>query len=541
MKSLYTILLFLIFSLQFSTTQAQSVRVFSKTGLLKGTYSTIKAALATTTDGDSMILSAHTFYESKINANSYDFIIYQGTILGKDTTTIDAGGNGACFINCVGTIRDIIITGARATAPSGLGNYGSGILRFNGGGYPFRYGRITGNTIIRNNDGGNAGGLIAQNSIIDGNVKIVNNSCVGVGKRIGATNNYAFETGGIIGINVTIAGQVEISGNKGGFAGAISSGLSSSSIDTAVKLPYKIELKDNVKINDNEGDSAIFYVHYGIHLSVSGAQITKNKKAFYGIFYLPRVTPQGIYDTTINPRLTIDYTRLYNPKPDGSRIPEVYLSKCTKGSIRFNSKGCWWGYSDTTALIRTDSGSRLMIDNWAVANWYGKPFSAAGTAVSAQMQLNTGAALPPNCFKGLEGKFTATAGSFPSPTSVINAGNLIASDYYYPASGPFAITASVDADTFRANNKGALGIKEPGYTSVKVFPNPTTDELHISNLPAGITLHIFDASGRIVMQRGYLDAQPELVIPVADWATGVYTINLYNQQDQLGTVKFVKK
>ena len=114
-------------------------------------------------------------------------------------------------------------------------------------------------------------------------------------------------------------------------------------------------------------------------------------------------------------------------------------------------------------------------------------------------------------------------------------------DSYYPASGPFAITASVDADTFRTNNKGALGIKEPGYTSVKVFPNPTTEELHISNLPAGIRLHIFDASGRSVLQRGYLEAKPELVIPVTDWPAGVYTINLYNQQDQLGTAKFVKQ
>jgi hypothetical protein len=519
MKSLYTILLFSIFNFQFSISQAQSVRVFSKTGILKGTYSTVTAALATTIDGDSMILSAHTFKESRLKGN-YS-VVYQGTIAGADTTIIDAMGNGSVFDRCLGKIRDVIVQGGKYIPPPG-GSQGMGIYNYDG------FLHLTGSTIIRNNYGYGHGGCILYDGIIDENVKIYNNKTDrGVGGVYGGNTLF-------------IKDNVKIYGNYGNFGSAIA--LMGSNGNAALKK--KLDILGNALISNNNCDSnsTIFFGDKGCMVTIENVTIinnkSKNNKA--GAIFANLIPSSLPFDSIGVPNISIKNTRIYNPKLDGTRIPEIFLGYNGK-PIKFHSEGCWWGNSDTTRLIVAEAGTDFTMPNWAVAKWYGLPFGTSGSQVRAQMQLNTGAALPPNCFKGLEGKFTATAGSFPSPTTVINAGNLIASDYYYPASGPFAITASVDADTFRTNNKGALGIKEPGYTSVKVFPNPATDELHISNLPAGITLHIFDASGRIVLQRGYLDAQPELVIPVADWPAGVYTINLYNQQDQLGTARFVKR
>lgn len=519
MKSLYTILLFSIFNFQFSISQAQSVRVFSKTGILKGTYSTVTAALATTIDGDSMILSAHTFKESRLKGN-YS-VVYQGTIVGGDTTTIDAMGNGSVFEPCYGKVRNVIIQGGKFITGPG-GSSGSGIKNVSG------FLHLTGNTIIRNNLSQGTGGVLIYDGIIDENVKIINN--VGT-----------IYVGGVYAYNdVVIRDNVIIANNFGNYGSAIA--FSGSNGVLAKKKKLRIE--GNVRIYGNKSDttSTLYFGNGGCLLEIVGGSIDHNSSgANKGGAIYSFVPPSSLpYDSIGVPDITLKNVRIFNPLIDGKRQPELYIGNKTK-PVKFHTEGCWWGNSDTTGLIIAEAGTDFTMPNWAVAKWYGVPFGTSGSQVRAQMQLNTGAALPPNCFKGLEGKFTATTGSFPSPTSVINAGNLIASDYYYPASGPFAITASVDADTFRANNKGALGIKEPGYTSVKVFPNPATEELHISNLPAGITLHIFDASGRIALQRGYLDAQPELVIPVADWPAGVYTINLYNQQDQLGTARFVKK
>lgn len=525
MKNLYIILLFSIFSFLFSDTKAQSVRVFSNTGLLKGTYSTVAAALATTTDGDSLILSEHTFKESRLKGN-YS-VVYQGTIVGSDTTTIDAMGNGSVFANCKGTIRDIILTGGKFLGgASGVGGYGGALYDFEG--------KLTGNTIIRNNEGFNTGGIKGRNITIEGNVKFINNKHV-TGTIIGGNRAGAILCGNG---NLTIKGNVLISGNEADSAAIVFFGANG-----YLSKIYKFTIEGNVTITKNKGNlSNAIWVGNGAIISIDNANIYSNIALNTNTASIYSRTPTSAlpYDSIGMPDITIKNSRIYNPKPDGTRQNEVLIKYLDK-PVKFHTEGCWWGNSDTTGLIIAEAGTDFTMPNWAVAKWFGVPFGTSGSQVRAQMQLNTGAPLPPNSFKGLEGKFTATAGSFPSPTTVINAGNLIASDYYYPASGPFSITASVDADTFRANNKGALGIKEPGYTSVKVFPNPTTDELHISNLPAGITLHIFDASGRIALQRGYLDAQPELVIPVADWPAGVYTINLYNQQDQLGTVKFVKK
>ncbi len=87
------------------------------------------------------------------------------------------------------------------------------------------------------------------------------------------------------------------------------------------------------------------------------------------------------------------------------------------------------------------------------------------------MRLNTGAALPPNSLKGLEGKFFATAGIFSAPSSRITSANVVAGDYTYPSSGTFAVTTVIDADTFRPITK-MLGIKEQGFEQVKICPNP---------------------------------------------------------------------
>lgn len=103
------VFVFALLLLSFSI-KAQSVKHYSKTGTLLGTYSKIADALALTVDGDSLLLSPHTFYESMIQMYATKYVILQGSISGIDTTTINSAGNGSCIYTFKGIIRDIILT-----------------------------------------------------------------------------------------------------------------------------------------------------------------------------------------------------------------------------------------------------------------------------------------------------------------------------------------------------------------------------------------------------------------------------------------------
>ena len=72
-----------------------------------------------------------------------------------------------------------------------------------------------------------------------------------------------------------------------------------------------------------------------------------------------------------------------------------------------------------------------------------------------------------------------------------------------------------------------------GY--VRVYPNPTTDFLHIvSNTPQKATL--FNAAGQKI-----LEANSATALEVIGLPSGVYLLNLQNSQNQISTFKIIKK
>jgi hypothetical protein len=100
MKKEFLLCAFLLVLVQWSN--AQTVKLYSSTGVLKNTYVTIASAMSASVDGDSLLLSPHTFYESMLTAYADKYIILQGTILGKDTSTINASGNGSVIYTLLG-------------------------------------------------------------------------------------------------------------------------------------------------------------------------------------------------------------------------------------------------------------------------------------------------------------------------------------------------------------------------------------------------------------------------------------------------------
>jgi hypothetical protein len=70
-----------------------------------------------------------------------------------------------------------------------------------------------------------------------------------------------------------------------------------------------------------------------------------------------------------------------------------------------------------------------------------------------------------------------------------------------------------------------------------IFPNPTTDNIYISNLKEGVTIKIFDINGRVVLETKYSDKNP---INISSLASGVYQIK-FEGIDWVETRKLIKE
>ncbi|MFA6152491.1 MAG: T9SS type A sorting domain-containing protein [Chitinophagaceae bacterium] len=518
MKKLLNILLVLsLYNLSFNTNtvSAQTAKLYNGGGVLKGTYIKIADALSASANGDSIVLSQHTFYENGLSnglpLSKYN--ILQGTISGVDTTKINTLGKTG-FHGFRGTIRDMVITGTDT-------------LSDNGSAIEFFEGRISGNVILRNNISRN---YVFHNNIedllIDGNLTVVNNYA-----RTLAPVSFQRK--------VIVTGKLTISGNKSGNAGAILLSGGGPSSDTLDFMNInKTILDGNVLIENNEGISTGgIYIRYGHYLYMNGCSILNNKNTSGGSGTAILTDNTG----NIAPLLRIRNSRFYNPLPDGSRQTEIYLRKTTGTSPKacyFYSDGCWWGESDTTGLIKRDPDTYFSFSNWAVTNWFCSPMGTSSTKVMSVMRLNTGAALPPNSLKGLEGSFFATAGTFSVPTSTITSANVVAGDYTYPSSGTFAVTAVIDADTFRPTTK-MLGIKEQGFEQVKIYPNPAKDVINLSGVEEGSLITVYSIQGAVVSSQVSGNSGQVTVMDVSKLAAGNYILKIKNKDGGEGSAKII--
>lgn len=510
------------------TTDAQTVKLYSITGILKSTYTTLSSAYAAASDGDSMVASPNIYYENSLGGSLVKKVVLQGTISGTDTTTVDAQGKGACITSFYGTIRDVVLTG------------GAPFSTDNGGAIVMLIGNLKGYTTVRNNK---ANGSIVQvtEGVIGDNVKIINN-VVGDDVKNGTI---------CVGIkNTTIRDNVIIAGNRGGLAGAVFiNGIQRG--DTSVsKIKSSLKIEGNVKIENNEGSKsgAIFMTGSGCYAEVNGSSITGNRSTSSqwaaaiavdsGFVVEDAGTP---YDSISVPYLKLNKVHIYNPLPDGGRQVEIRIcnrktSSTPKPGI-FNSEGTWFGDSDTTGLIVKDPGTRFAMPNWSVAHWFCIPTGSGKSNVVAQMRLNTGAPLPASSLKTLKGQFTATAGSFSAGTVSINSGNEMLSNYTIPSS-PFVVTASVDADTFRPNLK-ELSIKTLGFEQVKIYPNPATDIINVSGTEEGSVIALTDMTGRIIAEQEVKSGSSSIF--VNHLSKGIYLMNITTKDGRVGSTKIIKE
>lgn len=91
-----------------------------------------------------------------------------------------------------------------------------------------------------------------------------------------------------------------------------------------------------------------------------------------------------------------------------------------------------------------------------------------------------------------------------------------------------------------ATTEDPEGAGEPTF-HLAIYPNPTTDflnfELRAPQLPKAASFRILDAGGRLVKEFRTDNPRDTFIVPVRDWAAGVY----YLQYVEKGEVRAVEK
>jgi predicted outer membrane repeat protein len=622
MKRLYVFIIALLFSSECSFA-LKHVDLY-RSGVFFKSYGTIDSAIkAAYVVGDSLVLSADTFFESNLDAHT-KIIQYQGTISGGDTTTIDGGGKleNILILSRSGTIRDIIIQNSSLCALETTGGVTTDTFK------------IGGNSIIRNIITTNYGlatiEVVTQALVLMDNTKIINNTTLrllrtlnliikdnvlisnnhttmpysrlphlgtidapsqslSISGKVKIINNTSDSstTAGICIINIPacsvfIGDSVTISGNRVltpgyGKGGAIYFGRDPA-YPTATYKTYTFGALNLSNSSADEG-GAVYCDDSTINLVFNGTYFSNNSAKHGGAIYTQGgldVKNANFYNNQADsgaaiylktamggssaPSISVYNSRIYNPIAlSGKRQNEVYASytpaMSIPPSISFSSN--WWGRSDTIGVLKESLKGIADLSYWAVANWSvkgGVPVVSGDTSfpVAAAIKLNNGSAFAASSFTMLKGIFKTDTGSFAPPIAAINSSNIVSSTYKTFKDSALTsrnahFVASIDADTFRVTvlvwsndtlpTKGA--IREQAPTQVLVYPNPTSELLHIQAIEIGCSIALFDVNGKLVKQ---VDANSnQMSIDIKDLATGLYQLKIAYKDGRVGTAQVMKE
>jgi hypothetical protein len=109
-----------------------------------------------------------------------------------------------------------------------------------------------------------------------------------------------------------------------------------------------------------------------------------------------------------------------------------------------------------------------------------------------------------------------------------------------PDSSTYNLTSDGDYDIFiHKMSQTATGINEEAFNQVKIFPNPTKDELNIQveNTVIGSIYQLTDITGRPIV-RGIITEEKSR-ISLQGYSSGIYFFSIGNEKGN--TFKFVKE
>ena len=489
---------------------AQTVTIYRSGIATSPTYSTVAAAAAAALNGDSVVLSAHTFYEHNLLLPTGT--VWKGTQTATDSSIIDAEKKGGCATpftkaglkrNLV--LRDIIFTRGEG---GGLGP-APGVDSL----------KLKGYSIVRNCHSPKNGGAVYKAFLYD-HAKLTHNVADSFGG--GGCFVFAFDSAEICYNTAPYGGGVGYEGAGGAFWCS----------------------SPGVRIHHNTatiGGGGL----YGAPQMDAG-QITNNQ------------APLGAAIHTVGcGSAHMQNCYVYNPRLVGTRQNEVYVR-----SGYFNVDGSWFGQSDTVGLISVNplgcAGASARIGKPAKANWSinrGKPITNKDTLfpIGAAFTYIDGSALPLNSLPWLRGKFSSSTGTMLTPSPKVSPMDTMSSlfrTYVYAVkndttSKPISFVCIVDADTFRTSPRVwgrdsiKLSIGTTRTINVLVYPNPASDYLHIDGAEIGSSIDLYDVFGKLLLHETVTNSVATLNIQALP--VGTYLLNIITKEGEKGTAKLLKE
>jgi hypothetical protein len=531
--NLLTCLILLTLQCFLYNAKGQTVTIYRGGVALSPTYSTVTAAVAATINGDSLMLSGHTFYEQDILVKRS--IKMTGVPNG---TTIDAENKGRC-LNVTGSgivIRDIVFQNGYSIAQGGAINVNSGTTQ------------LLGNTVIRNSYakglmsgkylmGG--GGICAGKLILRDKVLITNNKTEGYGGGVYA-RTFAYDS-------------VTISYNTSGLHGGGALDLYAFSSNVSIIYNKAAEFGGGI-IGIDSGNA-----YHGFNEAGKAGGAVYGVPSLVGARLIGNKAPKGAAVSTDTFIITasIDRCYIYNLDGFGKRQNEFHAVH----NSTINSSQCWFGEGDTTGLFTKGIGCTLNIPSWVVPNWRlnrGKLPAKHDTLfpVQAALKYNTGAPLVAGSMPWLVGGFSASKGMMSPAIAPINAKDTVQSMFRSfiapPISQPIDFLAYIDADTFRVtevvwgrdtttkkDTTTSIALEQLNELKVFVYPNPAKDVLFISGSPMGSKARLYDAYGKQVFYHPIISevsAMPIHFLPV-----GTYFLRITATNGAVGTAKVMKE
>jgi predicted outer membrane repeat protein len=582
----------------FNNVQAQTITLYRTGTIVPPTFSKVADAISAAMAGDSLVMSPHVFKENSLVINKN--LKLTGTSDSIGMTTIDAESKGRVLLITDGMValKSIIFTKGKIVDAAGgaICNYGTRPLVISGnskitnsscsgifanGGGVYSAGRVdfTDNVEVSNNYSTDQGGGVYAYStfVLSGNAVIKNNKTDGSGGGVFAQANGAclvtdygqiinneakVAGGGLFGVG-TIQRHASISNNIAELGGGIAS------------YSDILFLRDTAMISNNTATGAgggiwlnncLLYGYDRFHIINNKIPASSSTTNFGGAIYnvngsmyvtggviKGNQSPVAAVYNTAGTAATIvrfNSTHFYNPMTDGTRQPEIFNSPSLPSSIiNFTSNYCWWGSNDTTDLIANRPGTNSgVITSYVVSNWLlnlGNPVDPMSNTfpLSVDFRLDDGSKMDSLTLRHLKAMFTASKGSFSPASASVDTNNYIRTTYSAPAAtDSITITAWVDADTFMTEKIAVKGLsiaENKTANTIKVYPNPATETIYISNAPIGTKLTIYDLSGKIANQ--YSIHNNIEAISINSLPTGTYIMQFIQTSGQRASVQFIKQ
>lgn len=116
-------------------------------------------------------------------------------------------------------------------------------------------------------------------------------------------------------------------------------------------------------------------------------------------------------------------------------------------------------------------------------------------------------------------------------------------NYSEPGTYTVCVTAASDCGSYiycmNVNTSGTSIEAIPGFSNIKVYPNPARSSLHIDYASAGTSLEIYNVTGVRIYQATI--ASKADVVDISNLSSGVYLLRFLDKQCRQGVSKFVKE